>query len=326
MFVSMESSQGSLFPAMDAMLLRNLIADEWRDAEYLSVKLTDGTFLPVIPKFNLTANRQSLVVTGSAEEAATRHVLIPLSEIADIKRPVWDTGTASTSSGGKAWARSSELSTHSIFADLSSLAEDEGLNVIEIAPRHFFKPTGPIRSGQLSTKFDQILYHDTRYFERAHREGKSVELGLTLFGFGGNLGFSSSTSLLQAIQKAMKKKRTTSIAAACQESTVQLRAYAHLLSSPHKASTSQLRCEDDGKWLPALVSSSADEPDGAAPMCVAYFVTRGFVIAAGDWKFRAPMRMFGEIVHQELEIPGYGTAGCFLRVRAAALLASDATE
>jgi hypothetical protein len=223
-----------------------------------------------------------------------------------------------------------------MFLDLLAAVESSDDLEFEISrmPAAFaFDPTEPPQTGMIMGGRNVLLYADVPWFELAHREGKSVSFGLSLFGFGGDAGFSWSKSLLDEIKKVAerKKAKTESLAGLCEREIdeVCLVDYLHLWRldrvPPDKQSDYLKHGEEGRTWRPAFVTRSPNSPDpsNAAPHAVAYLATTGFWIGPEAWQLQPfPCRIFGSQVPQPISTT-LGRNACHLRIRAVAMLARD---
>ena len=176
---------------------------------------------------------------------------------------------------------------------------------------------------------DELLYFDRKYFEAVSQGSRGWDGGLSLFGFGANLGHDTEQSILSAVQKSVrgKKKAVTQLAEVCSQTEgVQLETYVHLFTlddqDPSEAEGFGLEVEDQ-RWQPALLADVATDPEpGVRPFALAYLARAGFRISRNSWgHIRLPVRVFAEVINQSVDDFGFGDANCHLRVRAIAYLA-----
>ena len=146
------------------------------------------------------------------------------------------------------------------FAELVELAiQRDDFVTTQVPVKRYCSPTtAPITLGGGRLENDAIIYNDRAFFEMAQRGEKGVDIGLSMFGFGGSLGFTSDKSLLDTIRNAIKKKGTTSLETVCQSEMVHLRGFVHLIDENLQAGVmNQYLIESEGKaWYPAIITAS----------------------------------------------------------------------
>lgn len=195
-------------------------------------------------------------------------------------------------------------------------------------------PIRPIVLTGIRPDRDELLYFDRKYFEEISQGSRGWDGGLSLFGFGANLGHDTEQSILTAVKKSVsgKKKAITGLAQVCDKSeAVQLEAYVHLFTlidqDPSEAEGFGLEVEEQ-RWQPALLANVETDPEpGVQPWALAYLARGGFRIPRNSWgRIRLPVRIFAEVINQGAQDFGFGDANCHLRVRAIAYLAPQQSK
>jgi hypothetical protein len=293
-------------------------------AQYLTVLKTDGTTHQV-PSESAESAPLGLLVRGKTSTGLIS-ITLAANEIAQI------TPSEMVVSDEPIQRRLDQEMFLDLLASVESLGDGTESEVVRIPVAYAYDPTEPPRLGTIMSGKDMLIYADVPWFEMAHREGKSVSFGLSLFGFGGNAGFSWSKSLLDEIAKvSMGRKVKTTLQDVCRTKAdeVSLADNVHLWTIdrlPTEDQAAYLISGEEGRdWRPAFITRSPNNPDktNIDPHIVGYFATDGFLIGPEAWQMLPyPCRIFGQVVPQIIGTT-FGSKECYVRIRAAAILGRD---